>query len=360
MEIKGTLMKMINVLIVDDSAFMRREIKKILEADPDICVIGASRNGADALEDIEKYSPDVITLDINMPVMDGLTCLTHIKSKWNIPVVMLSSLTKEGELTTFEALELGAVDFVGKPGGTVSRNIKEVEDEIRYKVKGAAGAILKNIKTRKTATTKKAPRIKLKRASLNLDFHKTIVVIGVSTGGPKTLFEILPLLPKDINFGIVIVQHMPPSFTANFAKRINDSCAFPFKEAKTGEDFEVGTGYLAPGGSHLTFTSSSSSSTGFKMRLSKFPSNMQFTPSVDIMFKSAAQAFKNNCLGVLLTGMGNDGAEGMVLIKENGGQTIAEAEESCIVFGMPKVAIELGAADYILHNNEIANKIYEI
>lgn len=350
--------KKIKVHIVDDSAFMRRELKSLVDSDPELEVVACSRDGKEALEHIEKFSPDVVTLDINMPVMDGLTCLAHITENYDVPVLMLSSLTHQGELSTFEALELGAVDFVGKPGGSISKNIWNLESEIIFKIKAAANSKLFKKKTNKSTRRSFTPSKSRRDTSTGFRSNSKVVVIGMSTGGPRTIFDVLPLLPEKFNFSIVVVQHMPAAFTAGYAERIAKSCAFPFALAKSGDELKAGRGYLAPGGLQLTFQNKDSTNGNkYFIRLSRFPSDTEFIPSVDICFQSAAKVFTDRCIGLLMTGMGSDGAQGIATIKDSGGTTFSESEETCVVYGMPRAAEATGKVDYVLPSYEIADAL---
>ena len=355
-------MKRITVLVVDDSALMRREIRRILESDPDIKVVAASRSGEEALLHIDQFDPDVVTLDINMAEMDGLTALQHIMMQSPRPVVMLSSLTQEGAITTYEAMELGAVDFVGKPGGTISKNMSEVSADLLFKVKAAASANLKSLGASRKRRRAQRQQLKVspKPGGLHAsDFLGKAVVIGQSTGGPNTIFEILPHLPGDLGVPVFIIQHMPKTFTPGFAKRLDDNCALSFKEAAAGDVIEAGCGYLAPGDIHMTLTSRGVGK-GCMIRLNKTPIGTLHTPSVDITMDSILEFYGANTIGVLLTGMGSDGADAMVNIRRSGGRTIAESEETCVVFGMPKEAIARGGAEFVLPAYEIAKKIVEL
>ena len=356
-------MKQISVLIVDDSALMRREIRRILESDQDLKVVAASRSGEEALEHIAQFDPDVVTLDINMGEMDGLTALQHIMMKSPRPVVMLSSLTQEGTTTTYEALELGAVDFVGKPGGTISKNIGEVATDLIFKVKSAATASLSRLGTsrrRRRSQPQSYRKSFVLGGQKSVEFFGKVVVIGQSTGGPNTIFEILPHLPADLGVPIFIVQHMPKTFTPGFAKRLDDNSAIAFKEAASGDVVEPGRGYLAPGDMHMTLAQRGLGQKGTVIRLNKTPLGTLHTPSVDVTMDSILEFYGANTIGVLLTGMGSDGADAMVNIRRSGGRTIAESEETCIVFGMPKEAITRGGAEFVLPSYEIAKKIIEL
>lgn len=354
-------MPKIRVLIADDSALMRREIRKILESDPQIEVVAAARDGQDAVEKTRELDPDVVALDINMPVMDGLTALQYIMMESPRPVVMVSSLTQEGALTTYEALELGAVDFVGKPGGTISRDIDKVAGEIIYKVKAAAGANKKKLGRVRPRQRRKEPVGRRRRLTKPRRTGGKVVVIGQSTGGPNTIMDILPFLPEDLGAPVIIIQHMPASFTPSFAQRLDNNCALAFKEAERGDIIEPNHGYLAPGDYHLFLAPRGMGKPGALVRLSTEPSNTLHTPSVDVTMMSVLELYGGpNIVAVLLTGMGADGADAMAAIRKAGGRTIAESEETCVVFGMPREAIARGGAEFVLPSYKIGEKIVEL
>jgi len=343
--------KKIRVLVADDSAFMRRCLKDILESEEDIEVIDTARDGREAVEKTIKLYPDVVTLDINMPNMEGLTALQHIMSIAPCPVVIVSSLTTEGALTTFEALELGAFDFVAKPGGTVSLGIKQLATEIVTKVRAAAYSKKKLI-GRAGFSRKPAGEIKRQSEYERIKEVKNfkdevVVVIGVSTGGPKTLMEILPYLPSDFPGAVLVVQHMPPTFTESFAKRLDHYCNLPVEEASDGTPVKPGTITIAKGGWHLAVERSLANSE-LRIRLTHEPEDALYKPSVNVTMKSVLENVNGrNIIGVLLTGMGDDGADMMVELRKRGGLTIAESEETAVVYGMPKAAIERGGAEII-------------
>lgn len=356
--------RQIRVLVVDDSAMMRRMIKQILETDPGLEVVGTARDGQDALEKASALRPDVVTLDINMPVMDGLTCLLLLlEQQPDIGVVMLSSLTQEGAVTTFEALELGAFDYVAKPSGTISSNLYIVGKELIAKVKAAAHRNrrrrVKSPKLQKSKPiggTKAAPRMLAKNEWGSGVPAQIAVVIGVSTGGPGTLMEILPKLPEDLNAVVIVVQHMPPVFTSTFAQRLNRSCRMSFSEAKAGDRLLAGHGFVAPGGRHLVVKRNVMRDECM-VRLTNTPSDTAFKPSVDVTMMSVLKEFGKNMVGVLLTGMGDDGADAMVKVRAAGGITIAEDESTAVVFGMPKEAIARGGAEIVAPAHCIADEI---
>ena len=344
----------IKVLVVDDSAFMRRQLTAMLDADPKLTVVGFARNGEEAVAKVKELEPDVITLDINMPVMDGLTALTYIMLEHPTPTVVVSSLTHEGALATFEALELGAVDFVAKSSGTVSLDIQSLSEEIVTKVRNAAGARLHRQSARPAEPRPKGPRPLTRPASAT--GLAPIVVIGVSTGGPRTLLDILPGLPADLPAPVVIVQHMPPAFTKSFAEHLDAVSPMPIKEAAQGEALLPGHGYVAPGGFHLT-TVRSALGSGAAARLQGRNDCSLFCPSVGVLFDSVAKLYGPRAVGVLLTGMGDDGADGMVNIRRAGGITIAESEATAVIFGMPREAILRGGAEIVAASTEVSKQI---
>ena len=358
-------MKKIGVLICDDSALMRMTLKKVIESDRKLSVVGIARDGQDAVEKARKLNPDVITMDINMPGLDGLSALQIIVHEEIAPVIMVSSLTQEGAATTFEALELGAFDYVGKPGGTVSSDMSSVAQELIEKIKAAVhydpkAKLQRTIKKRKTLHTKSAER---KRRSPEKVISKDLVTsykaiaIGISTGGPKTIFEVLPYLPADLNAAIFLVQHMPPNFTSSFAERINENTPLNCVEAKPGMLVEPGYIYLGKGGYHLTLVKKSNGQV--ILRTPSRPKTL-FMPSADVMMKAVAEIFGPNTIGVIMTGMGKDGAEGMTEIMQYGGTTIAESEESAIVFGMPREVIDRGVAQIVTPSWEIADTLVSL
>jgi two-component system chemotaxis response regulator CheB len=385
-------MSPVRVLVVDDSAFMRRRLTSIIESAPDLMVTGIARDGEEAIERVRELEPDVLTLDINMPRMDGLTALTYIMMERPTPTVIVSSLTQEGAITTLEALELGAVDFVPKPSGTVSMDIERQQAEIVEKVRTAARARLgrrrsaatlrrqagvgryaavaaaaaeesetptRPARTTRLAQTSRASSHRSDRAARHSGPARGIIAIGVSTGGPQTLLEVLPLLPADLPLPVVLVQHMPAHFTSAFAARLNGECAITVKEAEHNEALQAGTAYVAPGGFQMTVAESITGGSG-RVRLSDRPRGMTFCPSADVLFESVARTYGDSAIGVLLTGMGDDGADGMVLIRQAGGATIAESQETAIVYGMPRAAIERGGAADVLPVQQVTARILAI
>jgi len=344
---------MLKVLVVDDSALMRKHLRAILQETGEFEVVTA-RDGRDALEQVAAENPDVITLDINMPVMDGLECLSRIMTEAPRPVVMVSSLTKEGALATFEALELGAVDYVLKPGGTMSLNLREVSEEIRAKVRAAARARRRprpSLPRRPTPVAVPRPA----RAALKpVTDIPGLVLIGVSTGGPSTLELILTELPAEFPWPVLIAQHMPARFTGVFAERLNGRCALEVREVDGLTSLQPGQILIARGEADAVVGRRA----GKLVALNMPPDQSLWHPSVDRMVRSALDHFPaERLVGVELTGMGYDGAEAMAELHRRGGRTIAESEDSAVVFGMPKELIERGGADAILPAGQIADKL---
>ena len=345
---------MIKLLIVDDSALMRRQLSSLFEAEGDF-QIRLARNGKEAVEENAAFKPDVITLDINMPEMDGITALSLLMAERPVPVVMVSSLTEKGALVTFEALALGAVDYIAKPGGTISLSIDAIKQEMVAKVRAAAKARLKTARgltSRIKAERSAEPATSFVRRGIA---SEGLVIIGVSTGGPRTLEDILPLLPAHFPWPVLVAQHMPASFTLSFANRMNDLCALKVVEAAHPVAIEPGTIYIGKGGADLLVTKRA----GKLMAISK-PESKEFLwhPSVELLARSVME----NCdlsrvIGVMLTGMGYDGADGFAEIKSKGGRTIAESEASSVVFGMPAELIKRGGASVVLDADKVANQI---
>jgi two-component system chemotaxis response regulator CheB len=355
-------MARIRVLIADDSALMRREIKAMLESSGSIEVIHAARNGQEAVDYTKKLNPDVVVLDINMPIMDGMAALQYIMMESPRPVVMLSSLMQEGAILTYEALELGATDFVMKPGGTISSNIQSVAQDLIFRVESAATSRLDRTlaarrRRRRSPALKSVTRPAVMRAQT---VQEGIVVIGLSTGGPNTIMEVLPLFQSPPPIPIVVVQHMPGAFTSGFAKRLAAHCHFPFKQVESGDPIEPGHGYLAPGDIHLKFQRRSARPHDVVAFLTRNPPDTLHTPSVDITMFSALEIYGANTIAVLMTGMGSDGAEAMVKIRAAGGRTIAESAETSVVFGMPHEAARRGGAEFVLPSYAVTDKIQEL
>jgi two-component system chemotaxis response regulator CheB len=346
----------IRVLIADDSALMRQKLRQIVEADPDLEVVGIARDGEDAIVKAQELRPDVVSLDINMPKLDGISVLQVLISERICPVVMVSSLTQKGAATTFECLELGAFDFVAKPDGTVSSNLILLGNEIRSKLKAAAvsGTLKRLVSRREQRPQLRTARAAPKSRACTAAAGYKAVALGISTGGPVTLMDVLPLIPADVNAVFFLVQHMPGSFIHTFVQRLNGACHLEVVEAEAGVPVRPGVCYVAPGEHQLTLFRKSSGDV--VMRTPTQPQTL-FMPSVDVMMKSVLQTYGSDTVGVLMTGIGNDGAEQMVAITQAGGHTIAESEESAVVFGMPRQAIENGGACVVAPSWGIAAEI---
>lgn len=340
---------MIRVLIVDDSAFMRKLIHDFLSSDPSITVAGTARNGKDALEKINAYSPDVITLDVEMPVMDGLETLERLLACKKLPVIMVSSSTQTGAETTIQCLSQGAFDFVAKPSGSISLDLYTVKEELIEKVKAAA-------KGSHRCTSVKAPPDKNGNTSTRKVLSKRpIVCIGTSTGGPRALQMVLTKIPASIEAPIFVVQHMPVGFTSSLAARLNQLCDVHVKEAEDGEIAVNGYVYIAPGGKQMSVVSEGPH---LKIKLVQKGADGGHCPSVNHLFRSLAKIETHHKIAVVMTGMGNDGTNGLRKLLDKGQtEAIAESEESAIVFGMPKSAITQGLVHKIRHVNDIAGAI---
>ncbi len=357
----------VRVLVVDDSAFMRHTVAKYLEVDPDITVVGSARDGLDALAKIPALKPDVVTLDVEMPRMDGLTALQRIMAECPTPVVMLSSLTQRGARTTIQALMRGAVDFVPKPA--VSINIRTVMDDLAVKVKTAAGARLAGAReTRRGGDGERgrqgdkeklppSPHLPISPSPWGPRlFHNgdPLIVIGTSTGGPRALHQVLSTLPADLPAAVTVVQHMPPGFTRSLAQRLNETSPFIVQEATDGDRLACGLALLAPGDFHLRFKGAKQVSLDHGARRN------HVRPAVDVTMESAAERYGAAVIGVVLTGMGSDGTEGAGHIKAAGGKVIAEHASTTVVYGMPRSVVEAGLADQVVPLPEIAPALVEL
>ncbi len=390
-------MNKIKVLIVDDSIFMRKALESLLSGEPDIEVVGLAKNGKEGVEMAEQFHPDVITMDIEMPTMDGITALELIMKNNPTPVIMVSSLTKEGADATLKALDLGAVDFMTKDsqsfgGADIERGLK---DKIRKFAKNKSVVRLLTHSTSTSAPTITTPTINQttsqpqqhtpsyrlsgtfasqtphvatpfahsaqsgnidgsKRVVINKTGIKRVVALGTSTGGPQSLQRVIPLLPADLGVPVVVTQHMPPNFTQSLAARLNTLSKVEVVEAQGKEKLEPNVVYIAKGGYHLKFKKVGPS---VYTELSTEPSNVFNIPGVDVMVDSIAELYGKECLGVIMTGMGSDGCKGLTNLKKMGGTIIAQNEPSCIVYGMPRAVVEAGIADEIVPLDEIAARI---
>lgn len=343
-------MPRVKVLIVDDSPFIRKALLRIFESEPDIEVSGVAKDGKEAVEKVIELEPDVITLDIMMPGIDGIETLKLIMEVKPTPVLMLSQYTHEGAELTLNALDLGAMDFIDK-SSTGLMDFSGLAKEIISKIKAIAGSKPFKISTPSVALNKHSDKGII-----------DVVAIGTSTGGPPALQVLLPKFPRDISFGLLIVQHMPHGFTGPLSKRLDAMCDIHIKEAEDGDKIEQGIALIAPSGLHMTAKSMKRSESGIigKIKLGVEPLDAIHRPSVDVLFRSVAESYGNRSLGAILTGMGSDGAKGIKLIKEQGGITLAQDRESSTIFGMPKVAIESGAIDKVVSINLMAEEIMKI
>ncbi|MFA5519336.1 MAG: chemotaxis response regulator protein-glutamate methylesterase [Spirochaetota bacterium] len=346
--------KKIKTLVVDDSAVVRQVMREILESDSEIQVIDTAGDPFIAADKIKKELPDVITLDVEMPRMDGITFLQKIMSQHPIPVVMCSSLTEDGAETTLRALELGAVDIITKPKIGVQSFLEESRIRICDAVKAASKAKVSRLKQRKhNRPIDKLTADAVLPAPVGKAMLRTtekIMVVGASTGGTEALRIFLESMPKD-SPGIVIVQHMPENFTKAFAKRLNSLCEIEVKEAENNDSILRGRALIAPGNKHLVIKRSGAR---YYVEVKEGPLVSRHRPSVDVLFRSAAQYAGSNAVGIIMTGMGDDGARGMAEMKKMGAFNIAQDEKSCVVFGMPNEAIKHGGVDVVLPLDEIA------
>jgi two-component system chemotaxis response regulator CheB len=338
----------IRVLVVDDSLFMRAAIKKILDGDPRIEVVGQAKDGADGVARAADLRPDVITMDFNMPRMDGAEAVRTIMQQRPTPVLMLSAHTREGAKETFEALAAGAVDFLTKPSGEVSADFQRIAPQLIAKV----------VEVSTAAPRALGPATPARRVTGSFptwpQAGPRVVVLGVSTGGPSALTRVIPALPGSIGFSLLVVQHMPAQFTATLAERLNAMSAIEVREARDGDRPRQGVALIAPGDRHLELTEAGA------VRLTDDPEVNGCRPSADVTMKSAARVFGRRSVAVIMTGMGRDGAEGATAIKAAGGQVFAQDRDSCVIFGMPKAAIESGSVDEVLPLDEIPGRLQRI
>lgn len=348
----------IKVLVVDDSLFMRRMIVRLVEEDADIEVIGTARNGAEGVRMVKELRPDVVTMDIEMPEMNGIEALGKIMEELPTRVIMLSSLTREGAEETITALQSGAVDFIPKPSGTATAGLAGAKEEIVGKIKAAARTPLSVLIAARRGVTRQTAWEPKRAATEGTKEFSQVVAIGTSTGGPKALETVLTGLPADFSHPVLVVQHMPAKFTLSLAQRLNNLCRIRVVEAENGQVVQGGTAYIAPGGYHMTLVRKQRE---IRIVLNQEPPQNGHRPAVDVMFESvtALPGLKKHY--VLMTGMGSDGAKAMAQAKRQGAEsTIAEAQETCVVFGMPRAAINLGCVDHVVPLTVIAAKIRQL
>jgi two-component system chemotaxis response regulator CheB len=348
------------VLVVDDSAFMRRVIGGAIKSEPDMELAGTAINGLDALLKVEQLQPDVVTLDVEMPELDGLTALRHIMARYPRPVVMLSSITHAGAEATIRALSIGAVDFVGKPSGAISLDFERVREELVQKIRIAAKARVRGSLGADKATVERAhapatrrPGVPSPRPTERRRTHgfNRLVVIGSSTGGPRALGTVVAGLPDDGRTAYLIVQHMPAGFTRSLAERLNTLSPLSIREAASDDALAPGTALVAPGDHHLLI-----GSTGL-LELDQGHRVNGVRPSVDVTMTSAVAHFGNRVMGVILTGMGHDGSDGSTAIHQAGGLVLAEDESTCVVWGMPRAVVERGVVDRVVPLDRMADAI---
>lgn len=335
----------IRVLVVDDSALMRQMLQSILDGDPGIEVVGTAPDPLSARQMIKDLNPDVVTLDVEMPRMDGLSFLEKIMKLRPMPVVMVSGLTKRGAEVTLRALECGAVDFVTKPNGGVKESLANLKSELIPKVKAAAAARVANPVPKRSQSSQ--PRATYR------DTGASLIAIGASTGGVVALRTVLETLPSTCP-GIVIVQHMPPAFTKSFATRLDQNSPLTVVEACDGERIHAGHAYVAPGGQHMEVTRGKD---GFRCHVFNGPLASGHRPSVDLLFQSVARRAGAQAVGVILTGMGRDGAKGLLAMRDAGATTLGQHQTSCVVYGMPRAAAEVGAVAAELSLEDISKEI---
>ncbi|MDM5301760.1 protein-glutamate O-methylesterase CheB [Bacillus subtilis] len=347
---------MIRVLVVDDSAFMRKMISDFLTEEKQIEVIGTARNGEEALKKIELLKPDVITLDVEMPVMNGTDTLRKIIEIYNLPVIMVSSQTEKGKACTINCLEIGAFDFITKPSGSISLDLYKIKEQLVERVVAAGLSVQRKHPVSQAVRPEPIVRaVKPDLSKLKTSTGRQIVCIGTSTGGPRALQKVIPKLPKDLSAPVVVVQHMPEGFTASLAERLNHLSDIQVKEAKDGEAALNGCVYIAPGGKNISVIKNSG---GLQIVLDDLDTPSRHKPSADYLFRSVGKLADYEKVAVIMTGMGSDGTAGLKdMLTAGNVKAIAESEESCVVYGMPKAAVKAGLIHEIKHVKDIAASI---
>jgi len=349
-------MPRIKVLVVDDSAFMRKIISNILAGSADIEVMGTAKNGQEAIEKVTHLRPDVVTMDIEMPVLDGLQALGYIMSECPTRVIMLTGAESEHGDLTMTAFQYGAIDFIQKPSGNISLDMEKIRDDLIKKVIAAARVEVHKLGFIEEKVIKKEKIVSPVRTKM-----KKVIIIGSSTGGPRALQQVIPLLPADLRIPVLVVQHMPAGFTKSLAERLNSQSMLKVREAADGDIIQTGTVLIAPGDFHMIVRQQKiDGEIREVIGLTKGEKVQGVRPSVDVLLESAAPIYGKNSVGVILTGMGSDGSDGIKKLKLAGGKVIAEDESTCVVYGMPRSVIEQKLADYILPINKIAQVITEI
>lgn len=344
--------QIVRVLVIDDSAYVRKVIKQMLSRSPFIEVVGTARDGTEALELVEQLHPDVVTTDLIMPNMDGVKFLREQMKRRPVPAIVVSIANEGGEMA-LEALDAGAIDFVQKPTALATEKVFEISNELIQKVKAAASVSLKHLSPVPTNNQVSAPLIRTPRSSL-----VEIVVVGISTGGPQALTFLIPQLPENLPVPVAVVLHMPVGYTEMFAHRLNEISPLEVSEAREGEVVQAGKVFIAPAGRHLSFIRKVDGTV--VIHLDARPFDTLHRPSVDVMFQSAAEVFRDRTLGIVMTGMGSDGKQGAAWIKAQGGLIFTETEETCVVYGMPRSVDEAGLSDKSIPLNQIATTILEV
>jgi len=353
----------IKAVVVDDSAFMRKSLSLMLESTGEIEVVATARDGQEGVEMVKTKHPDVVTMDIDMPRMDGLTALQKIMKEHPTPVLMVSSLTTEGAKETLKALEYGAVDFIPKELSYVNVNIIKIKEDLVAKVKAIVSQKSLSLRLQRiqnlsvTKSSSSVPKTEYISKTIPQIGYRA-VALGISTGGPMSLQKVIPKLSKKLSIPMFVVQHMPPKFTKSLAERLNGLSEVEVKEAEDKEIVRGGVVYIAPGGYHMTVEKSTNSHN--QILISESPSDTLHRPSVDIMMNSIIKTYSKYALGVIMTGMGRDGADAIKELKMKGGYSIAQDEETCVVYGMPKAIVDAGYADAILPLDRIANEINKV
>jgi len=340
-------MSKINVLIVEDSILMQKMICDVLASDPEIEIVARAHSGKEALEKIKEFKPDVVTLDIHLPDMSGITVLQEIMKENPTRVIMFSAYTEKGADITMKALELGALDFIPKPSGEISLDLHEFKDEIISKIKNVSGVDIDKYRSNVEQFPSLGEMLGIKK----------IVVIAASTGGPRAVVSVMQKIESKFAASFLIVQHMPQGFTKSFAERISWHSQLRVKEAEDMDLVLKGAGYVAPSGYHMVLTKTDKGDNQYCLRLDETPLVNYVRPSADVTMKSVADIFGKDVVGVVLTGMGKDGLEGARHIKNKGGVIITQDEESSVIYGMPKVVNEAGLADSVVGLDKISNEI---
>jgi two-component system chemotaxis response regulator CheB len=345
--------KKTRVLIVDDSAFMRKVLEEIIRTDSRLEVVGQAKDGREAITMAQSLQPDVMTMDLNMPRMDGLQATQHIMTQNPRPILIVSSESRQGAASTLRALELGAIDFVTKPSSGIDLDMKNVSEELLSKLRMAAKVRVVRTAVRHDvpATLEPKPPAPPMREVASSDVRVPLVMIAASTGGPATLMRLLPKFPKDFPAAVVLVQHMPGTFTSQLSLQLTEVAAIRVKEAESNEALQTGVFYVCPGSHHLRI------SLNGRIKLDDGPRISGYRPCADVAFESAAAYGGANVVGVVLTGMGNDGAKGVQALKAARGYVLAQDEATCVIFGMPAEAIRTGAVDQVLGIDEMYGAI---